>query len=79
MTNENGIDLLREKPEEHLLGKLNEVLEAMVAMKSRVDVLEDHLVFLLSKSPDYQALMKAHAAEMKEKKNVVQPTNQPIH
>jgi hypothetical protein len=65
VTNENGIDLLKETPEQHLIGKLNEVLGSMTALKARIDVMEDHLVFLLSKSPDYQAIMKAHAEEMK--------------
>lgn len=66
MTNENKtINLLEETPSEHILGKLNEVLGACTALKARIDVMEDHLVFLLSKSPDYQALMKSHADVLK--------------
>lgn len=73
----NDIDLLKATPAEHILGKLNEVLAACSSLKARIDVMEDHLVFLLSKSPDYQALMKAHAETIKENNSGVQQ-NQPL-
>ena len=55
------VDLLKETPAEHILAKLNELLAACTTLKARIDIIEDHMIFLLSKSPDYLKLMKANA------------------
>jgi hypothetical protein len=67
---EAEINLLKENPAEHIIGKLNEVLAACTTLKARIDVMEDHLVFLLSKSPDYAKVMEAHAESIKAKESV---------
>jgi len=51
------IDLLKQNPAEHILAKLHEVLAACTTLKARIDIIEDHVVYLLSKSPDYLKMM----------------------
>ena len=65
-TEEETIDLLRVKPSEHpqidpvlfVLGKMEEVITACMTLKARVDILEEHLAFLLSKNSEYKKLLK---------------------
>jgi hypothetical protein len=62
---EEQIELLKQKPQEpqidpvmFVLGKMEEVITACMTLKARVDVIEEHLTFLLSKSSEYKKLLK---------------------
>jgi hypothetical protein len=61
-------------PINHLMGKIGEVLAACATLKARVDIMEDHLVFLLSNSPKYLDLMQKRATgEKPDEENKKEP------
>jgi hypothetical protein len=62
------IDLIEKSPVNMLLVKIEEVLAACATLKARVDIMEDHLVFLLSQNPKYLDMIQKKKAEMAETK-----------
>ncbi len=69
---EEDIVLLNNNPKKEvseevvmLMGKIGEVLAACSTLKARLDILEDHVVYLLSQNPKYLDLM----AKKQESKN----------
>lgn len=61
MEEPSKIDLLEVGPIEMLIGKIQEVLAACSTLKARVDIIEDHLVFLLSQNPKYLDMLQKKA------------------
>ena len=83
MEDQPKIDLIENSPVALLLAKIQEVLGACATLKSRVDIMEDHLVFLLSNSPQYLELMnkknQAEAVKQEKASDEENATTKSIH
>lgn len=78
MEDPQKIDLIEHSPIALLLAKIQEVLAACATLKSRVDIMEDHLVFLLSNSPQYLELMnKKNQADAAQQETPTDETTTP--
>lgn len=68
-TEQTNIDLIDKNPVALLLVKIDEVIAACTTLKARVDIMEDHLVFLLSNSPKYLEMIQKKAEAEKAKQD----------
>lgn len=55
-----------ETPEFSIEGLFSEVAGTLQAFEGRLKGLEDHVIFLLSKSPDYQKLVEKHSQKVNQ-------------